>query len=197
MHHLNVIKQYTTQNWFVNTTLPSASKHIPQSDRGRENLPVGRNPYTFPSRILTKKGPSFKGFWDLDTSISFVLMILVWSKLRSRSCSTECRSSAVAPIPSIGSLAKAFSCCQGPSQASIGHNSSRSWRSWVPAGTGAGGMAPGSLVAYTHSPSQWPSVPPLFFFFSFFVVPGLELRAYTLCHSTSPFFVMSFFKMES
>jgi hypothetical protein len=29
--------------------------------------------------------------------------------------------------------------------------------------------------------------------FFFFLVLGLELRAYTLSHSTSPFFVMGFF----
>jgi hypothetical protein len=36
-----------------------------------------------------------------------------------------------------------------------------------------------------------------FFFFSFFAVLGLELRAYTLSHSTSPFFVMGLFKIGS
>jgi hypothetical protein len=35
----------------------------------------------------------------------------------------------------------------------------------------------------------------LSFFLSFFVVPGLELRAFTLSHSTSPFFVMGFFEI--
>jgi hypothetical protein len=32
---------------------------------------------------------------------------------------------------------------------------------------------------------------------NFFVVGGLEIRAYTLSHSTSPFFVMGFFKIGS
>jgi hypothetical protein len=33
-----------------------------------------------------------------------------------------------------------------------------------------------------------------FFFFFFFAILGFELRAYTLSHSTSPFFVMGFFR---
>jgi hypothetical protein len=33
--------------------------------------------------------------------------------------------------------------------------------------------------------------------FCFLVVLGLELRAYTLCHSTSPFFGMFYFEIES
>jgi hypothetical protein len=35
------------------------------------------------------------------------------------------------------------------------------------------------------------------FFFFFFVVLGFELRAHTLSHSTSPFFVMGFFEIGS
>jgi hypothetical protein len=35
------------------------------------------------------------------------------------------------------------------------------------------------------------------FKFIFFAVLGLELRACTLSHSTSPFFVMSFFEIGS
>jgi hypothetical protein len=34
-------------------------------------------------------------------------------------------------------------------------------------------------------------------FLGFFLVLGFELRAYTLSHSTSPFFVMDFFEIES
>jgi hypothetical protein len=34
-------------------------------------------------------------------------------------------------------------------------------------------------------------------FFPFFAVLGLELRAYTLSHSTSPFFVMGVFEIGS
>jgi hypothetical protein len=34
-------------------------------------------------------------------------------------------------------------------------------------------------------------------FFFFFSVLGLELRAYTLSHSTSPFFTMNFFEILS
>jgi hypothetical protein len=34
-------------------------------------------------------------------------------------------------------------------------------------------------------------------FFFFFVVLGLELRAYALSHSTSPFFVMGVFEIGS
>jgi hypothetical protein len=37
----------------------------------------------------------------------------------------------------------------------------------------------------------------LFLFFIYFVVLGSELSAYTLSHSTSPFFVMGFFKIGS
>jgi hypothetical protein len=37
----------------------------------------------------------------------------------------------------------------------------------------------------------------MFLFFFFFAVPGLELRAYTLSHSTSPFFVIGVFKIGS
>jgi hypothetical protein len=36
-----------------------------------------------------------------------------------------------------------------------------------------------------------------FFFFFFLVVLGLELRAYTLSHSTQPIFVMEFFELGS
>jgi hypothetical protein len=36
-----------------------------------------------------------------------------------------------------------------------------------------------------------------FVLFCFLVVLGFELRAYTLIHSTSPFFVMVFFKIGS
>jgi hypothetical protein len=36
-----------------------------------------------------------------------------------------------------------------------------------------------------------------FFWGGFFALLGLELRAYTLSHSTSPFFVMGFFQIES
>jgi hypothetical protein len=36
-----------------------------------------------------------------------------------------------------------------------------------------------------------------FFLFFFFIVLGLELRAYTLSHSISPFFVMGVFKIGS
>jgi hypothetical protein len=35
------------------------------------------------------------------------------------------------------------------------------------------------------------------FFFPFFAVWELELKAYTLSHSTSPFFVLGFFKIGS
>jgi hypothetical protein len=35
------------------------------------------------------------------------------------------------------------------------------------------------------------------FFFFFFMVLGLELRAYTLSHFTSPFFVIEFFEIGS
>jgi hypothetical protein len=38
---------------------------------------------------------------------------------------------------------------------------------------------------------------PFLSFFFFLVVLGFELRAYTLSHSTCPFFVMGFFEMES
>jgi hypothetical protein len=34
-------------------------------------------------------------------------------------------------------------------------------------------------------------------FFIYFAVLGLELKAYTLSHSTSPFFVMGFYEMGS
>jgi hypothetical protein len=37
----------------------------------------------------------------------------------------------------------------------------------------------------------------LSFFFSFFAILGLELRAYTSRHSTSPIFVMGLFKIGS
>jgi hypothetical protein len=37
----------------------------------------------------------------------------------------------------------------------------------------------------------------LFYLFTYFVVLGFELRAYTLSHSTSPFFVMGFFEIGS
>jgi hypothetical protein len=36
-----------------------------------------------------------------------------------------------------------------------------------------------------------------FLFFSFFAILGFELRAFTLSHSTSPFFVMNFFEIGS
>jgi hypothetical protein len=36
-----------------------------------------------------------------------------------------------------------------------------------------------------------------FFFFSFFAVLGLELRAFTLSHSTSPIFVKGFLRKVS
>jgi hypothetical protein len=39
----------------------------------------------------------------------------------------------------------------------------------------------------------WPNFSPFFFF----PILGLELRAYTLRHSTSPFFVMGFFDIGS
>jgi hypothetical protein len=35
------------------------------------------------------------------------------------------------------------------------------------------------------------------FFLIFFLVLGFELKAYTLSHSTSPFFVMVFFELGS
>jgi hypothetical protein len=38
---------------------------------------------------------------------------------------------------------------------------------------------------------------PLKVFFFFFSVLGFELRAYTLSHSTRPFFVMGFFEIGS
>jgi hypothetical protein len=41
------------------------------------------------------------------------------------------------------------------------------------------------------------SFPFLFFFFFFFAVLEFELRAYTLSHSTSPFFVTGFFEIGS
>jgi hypothetical protein len=37
----------------------------------------------------------------------------------------------------------------------------------------------------------------LIIFSFFFEVPGFELRAYTLSHSISPFFVMGFFQIGS
>jgi hypothetical protein len=43
----------------------------------------------------------------------------------------------------------------------------------------------------------WRNFFSLSFFFFFFVVLGPELRAYTLSHSTKPFFVVGFFEIGS
>jgi hypothetical protein len=42
----------------------------------------------------------------------------------------------------------------------------------------------------------WFLSPKTLFLFFFFAVLGLQLRAYTLSHSTSPFFVMGVFEID-